>query len=497
MAKTSRREPHTSRTDNGYHHLTLLARDAQGYQNLMKLASIAYLEGYNSGRASTRRCWRAHARGLACLSGCLAGESTSSSCAGDEARAERVAASSATSSGPEHFWLELQRNGIDIQDKANEALVRLQQPHRHPARRHQRHPLPAPRGLRGPGRAPVHQHRRQARRGEALQVRAPTRSTSRRARRWATIFRDLPETAARDAGRRRPGRRSRSSSATVPPAGLPRPTPTADARRSSSTGCCEEGLRAALRGAITRARPRAPRARERRVIVEMGFVSYFLIVWDLIRWAREHGIPVGPGPRLGGRARSSPTALGITRVDPLRYDLLFERFLNSARISMPDIDIDFCKEGRERVLEYTRERYGERARRADRHLRHDGLAHGRARRRPRRSTCRSRTSTASPRRSPPARARRRWPRPSRRTPTCSRSARASPSWRELFAALGQARGHGAPHLDARRRRRDRRPPDRRVRAALPRTATTSPRSGRRRSSRTSACSRWTSSGCAR
>ncbi|MFT5688905.1 MAG: DNA polymerase-3 subunit alpha, partial [Planctomycetota bacterium] len=91
---------------------------------------------------------------------------------------------------------------------------------------------------------------------------------------------------------------------------------------------------------------------------EMGFVSYFLIVWDLIKWAREHGISVGPG--RGSAAGSLVAyALDITRVCPLKYDLLFERFLNSARVSMPDIDIDFCKEGRERVMQYTRERYGD------------------------------------------------------------------------------------------------------------------------------------------
>ncbi|MDP7573291.1 MAG: DNA polymerase III subunit alpha, partial [Myxococcota bacterium] len=97
---------------------------------------------------------------------------------------------------------------------------------------------------------------------------------------------------------------------------------------------------------------------EKATITELGFVSYFLIVWDLIRWAREHGIHVGPGR---GSAAGSIVAylLDITRVCPLRYGLLFERFLNSARVSMPDIDIDFCKDGRERVLQYTRDRYGE------------------------------------------------------------------------------------------------------------------------------------------
>ncbi|MEO0652520.1 MAG: DNA polymerase III subunit alpha, partial [Planctomycetota bacterium] len=96
---------------------------------------------------------------------------------------------------------------------------------------------------------------------------------------------------------------------------------------------------------------------EKQVIRELGFVSYFLIVWDLIAWARNHHIPVGPGR---GSAAGSMVAylLDITKVCPLKYDLLFERFLNAARVSMPDIDIDFCKEGRERVMEYTRDKYG-------------------------------------------------------------------------------------------------------------------------------------------
>ncbi|MEM7516610.1 MAG: DNA polymerase III subunit alpha, partial [Planctomycetota bacterium] len=96
---------------------------------------------------------------------------------------------------------------------------------------------------------------------------------------------------------------------------------------------------------------------EKGIISELGFTSYFLIVWDLIDWARKNGIPVGPGR---GSAAGSIVAylLDITRVCPLEYDLLFERFLNKSRVSMPDIDIDFCKEGREAVIHYTREKYG-------------------------------------------------------------------------------------------------------------------------------------------
>ncbi|UZV89469.1 DNA polymerase III subunit alpha, partial [Treponema pallidum] len=93
------------------------------------------------------------------------------------------------------------------------------------------------------------------------------------------------------------------------------------------------------------------------VIVRMDFVGYFLIVWDFITWAKEHDIPVGPG-RGSGASSIVAYALKITDIDPLRYKLLFERFMNPERISMPDFDIDFCFERRQEVIEYVRARYG-------------------------------------------------------------------------------------------------------------------------------------------
>src|SRR5690606_7870125 len=93
------------------------------------------------------------------------------------------------------------------------------------------------------------------------------------------------------------------------------------------------------------------------VICQMGFAGYFLIVADFIRWARENGVPVGPG-RGSGAGSLTAYAIGVTDLDPMRYDLLFERFLNPERISMPDFDVDFCMDGRDRVVEYVAERYG-------------------------------------------------------------------------------------------------------------------------------------------
>lgn len=87
------------------------------------------------------------------------------------------------------------------------------------------------------------------------------------------------------------------------------------------------------------------------VIIKMGYVDYFLIVWDFIRYAREQGIPVGPG-RGSGAGSIAAYCIGITSVDPMKYGLLFERFLNPERVSMPDFDIDFCYEGRQRVIDY-------------------------------------------------------------------------------------------------------------------------------------------------
>ena len=98
-------------------------------------------------------------------------------------------------------------------------------------------------------------------------------------------------------------------------------------------------------------------ATELDVICQMGFAGYFLIVADFIRWARENGVPVGPG-RGSGAGSLVAYAIGITDLDPLRYDLLFERFLNPERVSMPDFDVDFCMDGRDRVIEYVADRYG-------------------------------------------------------------------------------------------------------------------------------------------
>ena len=143
---------------------------------------------------------------------------------------------------------------------------------------------------------------------------------------------------------------------------------------------CEKGLGRRYDKVTTELRERLQF--ELKTIREMGFADYFLIVADFIGFAKRNGVSVGPGR---GSAAGSLVAycLEITDIDPIRYDLLFERFLNPGRKSMPDIDIDFAVDGRERVINYVREKYGSRSRRADHHLRDDGRARSRPRRRPR------------------------------------------------------------------------------------------------------------------
>src|SRR5262245_902727 len=132
--------------------------------------------------------------------------------------------------------------------------------------------------------------------------------------------------------------------------------------RSEAMAGLEQRLTALYPDATQRER-QAGRYRERlelelRTIIEMGFAGYFLIVADFINWAKRSGVPVGPG-RGSGAGSLVAYSLGITDLDPLRYDLLFERFLNPERISMPDFDVDFCQDGRDRVIEYVRRKYGE------------------------------------------------------------------------------------------------------------------------------------------
>ena len=351
IAKRSMREPHSKKQGNGYSHLTLLARNEVGYRNLVQLASAAYVDGYHFRPRIDLPLLEQHAEGISALSGCLAGEINQLFRQDKVSEAEDLATHLRDLFGPEHFWLELQRNGIELQTKVNEDLVAL----------HKRTQIPLV------ATNDIHYLRQEdchaqdvllcintgAKRTDEKRFKFETDTLFFKTREeMAHMFRDLPE----------------SVSATMDVADqievelefgkyhVPEFEPESDESADQLFDRLLEERLAKVYGAEnSKARERLEH--EKTVIRELGFVSYFLIVWDLIKWARDHDIPVGPGR---GSAAGSIVAylLDITRLCPLEHDLLFERFLNSSRVSMPDIAIDFCKEGRERVIQYTRERYG-------------------------------------------------------------------------------------------------------------------------------------------
>jgi DNA polymerase-3 subunit alpha len=351
VARQSMHEQHNKKKGNGYSHLTLIARDETGYKNLIRLASEAYVNGYHFRPRIDMQLLEQHARGITCLSGCLAGEINQLYLRDKESEAEAVAVHLRDLFGPEHFWIELQRNGIEKQTRVNESLYRL----------HQRTGMPIV------ATNDIHYLRREncsaqdvllcintgAKRSDEKRFRFETDTlyfTTREE--MSQLFHDLPGAVAAtmDVAEQVDLRFSFGSYHV--------PVFQSDTGESPDVlfdRLLEERLLLRYGSANTAARERLEH--EKKVIRDLGFVSYFLIVWDLIRWARENGIPVGPGR---GSAAGSIVSylLDVTRLDPLANGLLFERFLNSSRISMPDIDIDFCKDGRERVIEYTRSRFG-------------------------------------------------------------------------------------------------------------------------------------------
>ena len=352
VARESMYKPHSKAKGNGYNHLTLLARNEEGYHNLIQLASKAYVDGYHFRPRIDKELLAQHTAGINCLSGCLAGEINQLFRQDKEQEAAELAAHLRDIFGPEHFWLELQRNGIELQDRVNESMVRLAQKT----------------GIPLIATNDIHYLRAEdceaqdvllcintgAKKADEKRFRFDTDSLYFKTREeMAHMFRDLPESLAATLDV------ASQTELEIEFGTYHLPIFTADTGETSEAifdRLLEEGLVRKYEAGNAEARERLEY--EKRVIRELGFVSYFLIVWDLIRWARDHDIPVGPGR---GSAAGSMVAylLDITQVCPLKYGLLFERFLNSARVSMPDIDIDFCKEGRERVLAYTRERYGE------------------------------------------------------------------------------------------------------------------------------------------
>ena len=333
-------------------HLTLLSENDTGLANLVKLTSAGFLKGFSRGKANVdMEMLAAHAEGVIVLTGCL----QSRFCRRlveerpDDARAHLDDLIQAF--GPEQVYFEVQKNGIPEQDKANEGIVRYA--------RELGRPLV--------GTADVHYLRRDDFDNHKALLCVQTKSTLEAPKlsfdtnefylkdsaEMAESFAEWPEavpTTLEIAERC-------NAEIELGKLLLPRyPTPDGEEPEAMLRRIAEEGMRARYGDPISAA------ARERLefelgVIEEMGFPSYFLIVWDFVRYAKDNGIAVGPG--RGSAAGSIVAyALTITDIDPLANDLLFERFLNPGRKSMPDIDIDFSVRGRERMIRYVADKYG-------------------------------------------------------------------------------------------------------------------------------------------
>jgi DNA polymerase-3 subunit alpha len=345
-------------------HLILLAETNEGYQNLCALVTAGYLEGFYYKPRIDYELLGRHNRGLIALSACLRGEVAEALTEDKYERARESAGRLRDIFGRDNFFLELQDQGLEIQKKLNQQLLRLSKETEIPV----------------VATNDCHYLTRADSRAQDVLVCIQTNKTIgdpnrmhfstdqfyfKSAEEMARVFAETPEALTRTVAI---AERCRVK---IEPVKNPFPefqVPPGETAESYFERVAREGFQA--RRPRLESLARAGRLRnsldayearlsgEIDMIQKMRFAGYFLIVWDFIRHARSVDIPVGPG--RGSAAGSLVSyALGITNVDPLEYGLLFERFLNPERVSMPDIDIDFCMRRRGEVIDYVRRKYGE------------------------------------------------------------------------------------------------------------------------------------------
>jgi DNA polymerase-3 subunit alpha len=344
-------DDHAERGKAERNHLTLLAASNRGYRNLVRLCSDGFLHGLNRGKPTVDLGQiAARSEGLIALTGCLASRFASRLADGRDDEARAHADDLLHALGPENVYFEVQKNGLAAQERANEGIVRIAREVGRPI----------------VGTGDVHYLRREDYHHHTALLCVQTKSTLeapkmtfetnefflRSSGEMASAFAEWPEALAStleiaercdieiELGKQL----------------IPRFLPEGEDERVYLRERVLDGLHERY-GDPPPAAALERMEMELGVIDRMGFNAYFLIVWDFIAWARRNGISVGPGR---GSAAGSLVAycLRITDLDPLRYDLLFERFLNPERVSMPDIDIDFSVRGRDQVMRYVTEKYG-------------------------------------------------------------------------------------------------------------------------------------------
>ncbi|WP_305856348.1 DNA polymerase III subunit alpha [Balneatrix alpica] len=343
----------------------LLVMDGQGYANLRELISHSYQHNQHDGRAYIKRAWLAEfSAGLIALSGASQGEVGRALLGGKMDEAERLVNFWATTF-PQRYYLEIQRTGRPGDEACLHASVAL-------AERLQL-PLVATNDVMFIHAEDFEAHEARVSINLSMMLDDPRRPRTysaeqyfRSAEEMAELFADVPEALSNSVEiARRCNIEILLGKYFLPDY----PIPAGETLDSYFERVSMEGLEDRLKHLLD---PQAEDYQERRqtyidrlkfelnTIIQMGFPGYFLIVMDFIQWAKDNGIPVGPG-RGSGAGSLVAYALKITDLDPLAYDLLFERFLNPERVSMPDFDIDFCMDNRDRVIDYVADKYGRNA----------------------------------------------------------------------------------------------------------------------------------------
>ncbi|KXU39071.1 DNA polymerase III subunit alpha [Ventosimonas gracilis] len=348
-------------TDDGaLSKLTLLVMNQTGYRNLTELLSQSWLKGQQEGIAVTQRDWLQGATdGLIALSCSREGDIAAALRTADETAAETLL-KYWQALFPGRFYLEVQRSGRDGDEDHLHAAASLAE--------RTAVPLVATCDVRFLRQDEFEAHEARVCIGEGRILDDPQRPRPycdqqylKTPEEMAELFADLPEALANTVEiAKRCNLELRLGKAVLPDF----PTPNGMSMDEFLRHSAKEGLLQRLAAHGTGGRPQ--QAYDERLefelatIIQMGFAGYFLIVADFIQWAKNHEVPVGPG-RGSGAGSLVAWVLGITDLDPLAYDLLFERFLNPERVSMPDFDVDFCMDGRDRVIEYVANKYGREA----------------------------------------------------------------------------------------------------------------------------------------
>ena len=338
--------------EDKYNHLILLAKDKEGYQNLIKLVSCGFTEGFYSKPRIDKELLKEHSKGLICLSACLAGEVSKEILSGNMEKAEQVALWY-KELFKEDYYLEIQNNGLREQVMVNQKLIELS--------RKLDIPLVATNDAHYLKKEDSFNHE------ILLCMQTGKRITDEDRMRFETdeFYIKSPEEmidyfeAVPDAIENTSKIADKCSFefefgvTKLPNYDVPSEFETHEAyfKKLSMDGIKARYGENPSKEVLERAEY------ELSVISKMGYVDYFLIVWDFINYAKTNGIPVGPG-RGSGAGSIIAYSIGITDIDPIKYKLLFERFLNPERISMPDFDVDFCYERRGEVIDYVTRKYG-------------------------------------------------------------------------------------------------------------------------------------------